>query len=321
MARLPRKRRVWWRALLMAALLLALLATVARAALPSYLQDYVNRTIDQSPDYDGRIGEIDVHLWRGAYTIHDLHIVKTHGGVPVPFFEAPRVSFTLDWRALWKGALRGKMQLQQPRINFVHGASQDQTQTGANQPWLAIIHDLYPFRIDQAEIHDGEIIFRAFHTDPEVDVGLTEVSGVISNLTNIEDSIEAMIARVEATGVVMNSGEFEFDMKFDPHSHRPTFDLAARMLNVDVTELNSLALAYGNFDFERGMFDLAIEVTTKDGFLKGYAKPLFRDLKVLALEDIGERDPLQVFWEAQEFSGRSIWHAPDDRRSIRRSAD
>src|SRR3954463_3961177 len=81
-------------------LLVAVLLLVgARLALPWYLRSYVNRTLDQSPDYSGRVGTIDVHLWRGAYTIHDLNIVKRIGAVPVPFFESPQVDFSLNWGA------------------------------------------------------------------------------------------------------------------------------------------------------------------------------------------------------------------------------
>jgi len=295
----PRRRR-WPGALkflLAAVMLLVLVGVAARAALPSYLESYVNRTLDQSPDYDGRIGEIDVHLWRGAYTIHDLKIVKTRHAVPAPFFESPRVDFSLDWKALFKGAARGKIIMEKPRLNFVHGPSEEQTQTGANQPWIKIIDDLYPFRIDRAEIIDGEIHFQAFHTEPNVDVYLSNVRGTVTNLTNIEDKLDPLMAQVEATGTAMGSGDLDFEMRFDPQSHRPNFTLAARLLNLDVTRLNSLTRGYGDFDFERGRFDFVVELNTKDGFVNGYAKPLFRDLKVLSLRRDCD-DPLQLFWEA-----------------------
>src|SRR5438105_4923382 len=74
------RRHPWrWRivGIISASLLLLLIA--GRLALPYGIRWYVNRTIDQSPLYAGRIGDIDVHLWRGAYSIHDLRIVKRTG--------------------------------------------------------------------------------------------------------------------------------------------------------------------------------------------------------------------------------------------------
>ena len=49
-----RRRRL----LLTISLGLVLLAVAARFALPSYVRAYVNDTLDRSPDYDGRVGDI-----------------------------------------------------------------------------------------------------------------------------------------------------------------------------------------------------------------------------------------------------------------------
>lgn len=294
----PRRKRRLWRIALIVCLLPALLAVAARLALPSYLQSYVNGVLDQSPEYDGRVGTIHVSLWRGAYSIDDLEIVKTTHSVPVPFFEARRVDLSLDWSALFQGQARGKIVMEQPKLNFVHGPSDDQTQTGVDQPWLNIIAELFPFRIDSAEIHEGEIHFHAFHTEPKVDIYLSEVEGQITNLTNVQDKLDPLMATVEASGIAMESGRFEFDMSLDPHSHRPTFNLATQLLDVNVTELNALTRAYGDFDFEAGRFDFVVELSGQEGFVQGYAKPLFRNLKVLSVRDIHDDDPFQVFWEA-----------------------
>ena len=305
-----------WRILGGVALLLLIALVVARLMLPSYLEQYVNRVLDQSTDYDGRIGSVDVHLWRGAYSIHDVDIVKTAYSVPVPFYEAERVDIALDWDALLHGGLRGKITMIEPKLNFVHGPSDEETQTGANEPWLAIMDDLYPFRIDRSEIVNGEIHFRTFHTDPPVDVYLSNVAGVMTNLTNVRDDLDPLMARVVARGTAMEplveapsgvypfddeqegTGRFEFEMEFDPNAHQPTFVLAARLLDLDVTHLNSLTRAYGKFDFEKGQSDFVIELAAKDGFIDGYAKPLFRNLVVISHEDLEEDDVLRVFWEA-----------------------
>lgn len=292
----PRRRR-WLRVSGWVVLGVVLALVAVRLALPSWLRSYVNRTLDQSPDYDGQIGDVNVHLWRGAYTVHDVEIVKTTGLVPVPFFEGKRIDFSLDWGALLHGEARGKIVLDQPRVNFVDGSSPEETQTGANQPWLSIIHDLYPFRIDRAVVRQGELAFRAFHTDPPVDVRLTDLSAAVTNLTNVEDKLDPLIATVRARGSAMESGRFEFEMSLDPQSHRPNFKLAARLLGLDVTELTSLTRAYGGFEFSQGRFDLVVEADVKDGFLQGYAKPLFIDAKVLSESDLESGNPVEVLWE------------------------
>jgi hypothetical protein len=87
-------------------------------------------------------------------------------------------------------------------------------------------------------------------------------------------------------------------MKFDPFSYRPSFQLAVRLLGLDVTKINSLARAYGKVDFERGLFDLVVEIQAKEGQLDGYVKPLFRNLKIFSLDpDLKEDNLLEFFWE------------------------
>src|SRR4051812_25850837 len=109
-----RHRRHTWRWIGGGGLLLVGLLGMARLALPWYLESYVNRTIDRSPDYGGRIGHVEVHLWRGAYTIHELKIVKKTNAVPVPLYDAPQVDFSLYWGALVHRRLRGKILMQSP---------------------------------------------------------------------------------------------------------------------------------------------------------------------------------------------------------------
>src|SRR6185295_5865599 len=87
-ARPPRKHRHRWRTFGIVLLLIALVVGVGRAMLPRIVQDYVNRTLDRNPLYAGTIGEVRIHLWRGAYSIRDVAISKTTGNVPVPFFAA-----------------------------------------------------------------------------------------------------------------------------------------------------------------------------------------------------------------------------------------
>jgi hypothetical protein len=71
-----------------------------------------------------------------------------------------------------------------------------------------------------------------------------------------------------------------------------------RLVGLDVTKINDLAMDYGNFDFQRGWFDLVVEADSKEGRLSGYAKPLFRDLKVFSLKEDLRGNPFQALWQA-----------------------
>jgi hypothetical protein len=282
----------------MSTLVLILLLSVARLAAPTVLQWYVNRTLDQSPLYDGEIGDVDLHLYRGAYSIENVRLIKITGATAAPLFAAARVDLAVEWKALWKGKAVGIIRMDRPELNFADGEDQSEDQTGAGGPWLKIIQELFPFDINSCQIVDGSIHFRAGDKDPPVDVYMNDVQASVTNLTNVYEEQKKNVATVEATGLVMDHAQFRYKMELDPFSYRPTFNMGMQLVGLDVTKTNDLARAYGKFDFEDGWFDLVVEIQAKEGFFEGYVKPLFRELKVITLQDVKEDNPLGVFWEA-----------------------
>lgn len=288
-----------WRGWLFAVLVIAIILGVGRAFMPWAVRDYVNRTLDRNQLYSGRIGPVQIHLLRGAYSIQDIKISKTTGNVPVPFFQAKRVDFAVQWRNLVHGKIVGRVLMDQPQINFVDSQTAADSQTGAGGPWLQMIQDLFPFKINGAILRDGSVHFRTFQSQKPVDVYLAHFQATIDNLSNIRDETTPLVSTVQASALVMDQAKLQLIMTLDPFSYHPTFHMALRLLGLDVTALNDLALTYGKFDFKRGWLDLVVEADAKEGQLNGYVKPLFRDLKVFSpAQDIKEDSVLQFFWQA-----------------------
>lgn len=105
-----------------------------RAAMPWAVRNYVNRTLDTNPLYEGKIGPVNIRLLQGAYSIRDVRISKTTGNIPVPLFSARRVDFAIQWNALLHGKVVGRVLLEQPELNFVDGPSEGESQTGLEGP-------------------------------------------------------------------------------------------------------------------------------------------------------------------------------------------
>jgi hypothetical protein len=276
---------------------LLVLGGVVRAILPWFIRDYVNRTLDRDPMYAGRIGPVEIHLLRGAYSVRDVRVNKTMSDVPVPLLTAKRIDFSIQWSALMHGKVVGRFLMEEPELNFVDAPDENEAQSGAGAPWLQMIRDLYPFKINSAVVQNGSVHFRTFQSSKPVDVYLSELNGTIDNLSNIRDETTPLVTTVDATALAMDQAKLEYHMRLDPFSYQPTFHLAVRLLGLDVTKLNDLALTYGKFDFKQGWFDLVLETDAKEGRLTGYVKPLFRNLKVFKIgADIREDNVLQFFY-------------------------
>jgi hypothetical protein len=267
--------------------------------LPTWLRWYVNRTIDRSTVYQGTIGDVDIHLLSGGYTIRDVQLSKVSGMVPVPFFSAKQIDLKLEWNALITGKLVGQVVMVQPELNFVDSKDESSRQTSGGGPWLSILSDLFPFDINSCIIKEGAIHFRSFDRNPPVDVYLSSLHADIENLTNIHHDTTPLITTVTASALAMDQAKFEFNMKLNPFSYKPTYELGLRIIGLDVVQVNGLTQAYGDFDFKSGTFDLVAEINAREGYLDGYIKPIFRHIQVFNLKkDVQEDNPLQFFWQA-----------------------
>jgi len=276
--------------------LVALLLT-ARAVLPYFVKKYANETINRMPGYGGHIGDVDIHLWRGAYTINDIDIVKTDGDVPVPFFAAEDVDFSVEWRALFQGSLVAKIKFLHPVINFVAGPTEETSQVGVDKPWLSVIKDLFPLNINRFEVVDGEVHYRDFSSKPKIDLEIDRLHVMATNLTNSSKLSKTLIANIDVTGRIFKEGRLGLKIRLDPRPDKATFDLAATIDPIPLETINSFTEAYAHFDFQKGTFALALELAAKDGHIEGYLKPIFDDIVIADLQD-AVKNPLKLAWES-----------------------
>ncbi len=280
-------------------IVIVLSVAIARPFMPRVILWYVNKTLNQSALYQGKIGDIDLHLWRGAYSIRDVRILKTTGDVPVPLFSAKSVDLTVEWKAIFSRKIVGQVVMIEPQINFVDDPAPSASETGANGPWLKIISGLFPFDINSARLENGSVHFRTYQKSKPVDVYLSNVEVQVDDLTNVNHSITPMLTSVHLTALAMDQAKLELHMKLNPFSYNPTFHLDLRLLGLDITTTNDLIEVYGGFNVKRGLFDLVMDVQSDEGQLSGYVKPLFRNMVIFDLvRDVQEDNPLQVFWQA-----------------------
>ncbi len=279
-------------------LVTAVILVALRLALPWMIKSYVNHQLAKVPDFSGRIGKVQVSLWRGAYTIRDIKIFKSEGGVPVPFFSAPSLDLSIQWRELFHGAVVGEVLLKQPEVNFVSGPTPEQSQTGINKPWGKTLESFFPFRINRLEIREGEVHFRDFFKSGPVDIYLTNLFAVATNLTNTRKSGQKLPAGCIADSRALGGGQLHVDLKMDPLDSAPTFELNASLTNVNMVDLNDFLRAYGKLDVERGDFSMFTSVASVQAKYDGYVKVMFDNLDVFAWEKERKKNILEIFWEA-----------------------
>lgn len=274
---------------------------IVRLALPYIVLKYVNRTLSEMEQYYGHVNDIDIALIRGAYVIKDIKIDRIDSESKqrrdtIPFFKSPEIDLSVQWKAIFKGSLVGEIYVEHPVLNFVKGKHKGESVKTDTSDFRELIRDLMPLKVNHFEINNGQIHYIDKNKTPLIDVSLKKIYAVAENLTNVNDSTKLLPGRLVATGEAYE-GKFELNVNLNPLERQPTFDLNAKITNVNMVLLNDFFRAYGNFDVNKGSFGLYTEFAAKDGAFNGYVKPLIKDLDIVEFNK-EEGNIGQILWES-----------------------
>lgn len=293
---MSRRRKIW----VALAVVVVLLAGL-RLALPNLLRDEINRRGQDMGEYRTHVEDVSLHLWRGAYSIHGVLIEKKSGKVPVPLAQIKTIESSVSGKALLSGGIVSKMHFIEPVLSFIDGAGKADSQSGRGVNWLAqlegiLLSGILPSELDEMHISRGTVHFRNFLARPQVNLVATDVEATVVNLTNVRSEREARPAELKATANILNGAPLEAHARFDPHAEFREFGFDLRIQRIRLTELNDFFQAYALLDVESGEGEIVMQLETRDGRVSGYAKPLFRDIKIVDFKDA--ENPLRLAWEA-----------------------
>lgn len=284
------------------------LLIVIRLVLPYFVLKYVNKKLAGLEDYYGHVEDIDLSLYRGAYIIKDLKILKTEKvGKKVdsiPFFKTPAIDLSVQWKALFKGRIVGEIYVESPVLNFVKGKHKGEDIKQDTADFRQLVKDLMPLTVNHFEIKDGRVHFIDKYSAPKVDASIKNLDIVATNLSNVNKSEKQLPANLVATAEAYE-GKLYLTTDFDGLNKVPTFDLSAKFTDINMVLLNDVLKAYGNFDVKKGTFNLYTEFAARNGEFGGYVKPALTNLDVVQWNK-EEGDLRQILWETLVGSGLEI---------------
>ncbi|WP_438480932.1 DUF748 domain-containing protein [Oleiharenicola lentus] len=268
---------------------IVVLLIVVRLVLPGFIKSSINKRLNEIPDYSGQVADVDLSLYRGAYSLHGVEIVKRNGQVREPFFKAEAIDFSLAWRELFRGKVVSDIYLEKPELNFVQGASDASSQVATDKRWQDVINDIFPIDITFLQIRDGLLRYVNNSTTPRVDVYVANMQATatgLRNRTDEENKVE-FPARINLHGETIGGGRLNVTTELEPLATQPHFLLKVELENVSMPSLNEFLRAYANVDVSAGTFKGYVEVLARDGGFNGYFKPFFEnmDFKALPGED------------------------------------
>jgi hypothetical protein len=127
--------------------------------------------------------------------------------------------------------------------------------------------------------------YRVFLTDADL------------RLTNLSNRFAQGPAEMVLSGKFMGSGPAGVSARFRPEREGPDLDLAVKIENTPLADMNDLFRAYGNFDVTEGMFAFYSELKVRNDEISGYIKPFFRNMKVYDRRDDSQKSQFRKLYE------------------------
>lgn len=310
------KKKHWRRISIALVASITIILIGARLYLPYWVKDYVNQRLDELKGYHGSIADIDIKLWRGAYQIQGLKIVKDNGNIPVPFVDIATSDISVEWRALFDGAIVAEIDLYEANLNFAVSKGGDTVQAGQGTAWAHFVDTLSPLDINRLSIHGGKIAFKDFSARKPVDIFLKDLNFQVENLKDVEDKNELLPSPVRLTGNSIGGGKVTAAGKMNILREMPDFDLDIKLENAALPSINNYSRDIAAIDFESGVISLYVEAAAHNGKLTGYIKPILRDVRIVDLKQ--DKNPVHVLWETFVSAFAQIFkNHPKDQLALR----
>jgi hypothetical protein len=192
------------------------------------------------------------------------------------------------------------LRLQNAKIDYVHSAATKPKEVRRAKKVVEMAKktprdSTVRVTIGHAQIVDSEMGFVNKATDPDYRVFISDIDMDVKNLSN---RLEEGTGVVKVTGKFMGSGLTDLQGTFRPEKPRPDFDLSAKIVKTKVEAFNDVLRAYGDMDTHRGMFAFFSELSVKDNQVRGYVKPLLKDVEVYDPEQDKEKPLTKKVYEA-----------------------
>lgn len=145
--------------------IVALLAAL-RIGAPYVIEAAFDDALGALPEHWGSVQDIDLALYRGRYTIHDLNVLERNTGIDRPVIALERTDIELDWKRLLDGEIDAVVALEGPRFSIVKNARAVQTgdRPALREQLLAFV----PLDISRFTVRHGRFRFVDETSSPRV---------------------------------------------------------------------------------------------------------------------------------------------------------
>jgi hypothetical protein len=186
-------------------------------------------------------------------------------------------------------------------------------------------HEMPRFKVASALLTNGEVCVIGVPGEKGSKLSVDGLNLRAENITNSTDLAATLMARLSTDARVLSSGKFELQAQGYPLSKVPTFNLDLSSTDIDLGELRDIIAKAVDIDVRHGVAGLYVEAAAADGYIRGYAKPVFDHFELEPPARSGLAAHIKVLtakvlaWFFTNKRQGSDRNAPGFRRRLRRS--
>lgn len=249
-----------------------------RLYLPFFLKNHLNKTLNNISGYYGEVVDVDVFIFRGAYTIKGLHLNKNTTKSQKPLLSIPKTDISIEWKTLFKTKLVSDVVLTNPEVAF---SLKENETNGINvNDWPKIFKELIMIDINRLEVKQGKLTFLEDYEQPNIFFEINDIALYTDNLSNVVEKKRLLNSPIRASGFTPSNAKVFLEGYMNFSKKIPDMDLFFTVGNTETSNLNNFTNHYTGLEFKQGNFSVKSEITVINENIKGYVKPIFSNTQL-----------------------------------------
>lgn len=256
------------------------LRIIAPTAIKVGLNNYLDSE-DFSPSLRAHVGDVDLALLRGVYTLEDISADIKTKNKHKQFLQLKSATARLAWRDLFKGELVTDIGVDGMDFTYAEELlpALKQHMAKMNEVKKDEEKDPSALRVARFDLKNSVIRTDLFpDLTKEQGVVMTELEARATNLTPTKDLPRTPFSM---QGLLLKSGKVKTEGEADLTGEKPMWTVDSEIKNFDLTSLNRFLKQKVPLTFTTGKLDLYAEAKSEDGPVVGYIKPFIKNLDVI----------------------------------------
>jgi membrane protein len=257
-----------------------------QTGLPALLTWLVNAAVRKIPGIRGKVRRMQINFLAPGVTLSGVSVAMLY--MPGHRIEIGVIAFNSQWKDLLRGALVASLRIKAPHLlinvdgmrdaHASDGKKQKPSSGKAGTPWQEKIMQLPRFKISSVLLTDGAISVVGAPGERDAEVEIDRLNLRAENITNNTTLAPTLMATLTADARLLSSGACQLQAQGYPLAKMPTFNADLSSSGIDLSFLRNLIQKVAEIDVRHGTAALYVEAAAADGYISGYAKPIFDHL-------------------------------------------